>query len=123
MKMQRLINISKLSTLNYRNHILKRNSVASRANIPKSICFFFISSPFATSSSSKKQHYERRLLPYNQELCYDVVADVSSYSEFVPWVKESIIMKREPGSNIIEADLVVGFNLVNIKERYTSIVT
>lgn len=74
-------------------------------------------------SSSKKKHYERRLLPFSQEQCYDVVADVSRYSEFVPWVQESVITKKVAGSNIIEADLVVGFNLMNFNERYTSIVT
>lgn len=89
---------------------------------------FMTQPPMSSSSSSShqpryKRHYERRMLPYTQEQCYLVVADVEKYVEFVPWVKESTIMKRDEGSNVIEADLVVGFSLVNITERYTSIVT
>jgi ribosome-associated toxin RatA of RatAB toxin-antitoxin module len=104
----------------------------SFANLSKvnqlSYCRTFFTLPSATSPTSStqpkfKKHYERRLLPYTQDQCYDVVADVERYSEFVPWVKESIIMKKEENSNVIEADLVVGFNVVNITERYTSIVT
>lgn len=57
---------------------------------------------------------------HTMEECFDVVSDVKTYKDFVPWVKDSIIMKTV-GSNYVEADLVVGFQLFN--ERYTSIVT
>ena len=110
----------------------QRHSISniSKASLKMSLARSFMTPSSSSSSSSSssprpryKRHYERRILPYTQEQCYDVVADVAKYAEFVPWVKESIVMKKEEGSNVIEADLVVGFSLVNITERYTSIVT
>jgi len=42
---------------------------------------------------------------------FDLVGDVESYSEFLPWCKESRVLKRE--RDIVEAELVIskaGFN-------------
>ena len=47
---------------------------------------------------------------------YAVVSDVSRYAAFVPWCLESTVVDRGPSH--LEAELVVGFRLLN--ERYTS---
>ena len=64
-------------------------------------------------------HAERKFLPYPPDQLYDVVADVQSYPEFLPWCTACRIRSRE--GNVIVADLVIGFKL--IRERFTSRVT
>ena len=58
-------------------------------------------------------------LRFSQEQIYDVVADVESYPQFVPWCKKSIVTHRRPG--LVRADLSIGFP--PIAEHYTSTVT
>jgi len=53
------------------------------------------------------------------EQMFDIVADVESYDEFVPWCKESQVTHRRDGG--FRCRLTVGFP--PIIERYTSIVT
>jgi len=53
------------------------------------------------------------------EQMYDVVADVDSYEQFVPWCKESCVTQRHNSS--FRCRLTVGFPPV--VERYTSVVT
>lgn len=48
---------------------------------------------------------------------YALVADVGSYSEFVPWCIASRVNKRESDS-VFYADLVVGYKL--FRERFSS---
>lgn len=62
------------------------------------------------------RHSETKQLPYTPEQMFDLVADVKSYAEFLPWV----VAVRVRSSNDTEtiADLVVGFNA--FKERFTS---
>jgi len=62
------------------------------------------------------RHSETRHLPYTPEQLFEMVADVASYDEFLPWV----VAVRIRSSNETEtvADLVVGFNA--FKERFTS---
>jgi ribosome-associated toxin RatA of RatAB toxin-antitoxin module len=69
--------------------------------------------------ASTKKHQERRLLKYSIDQVYDVVSDVSSYNQFVPWCVESTITKQNAAN--LEAELAVGFQM--FKERYTSDVT
>lgn len=65
-------------------------------------------------------HFEKRLLPFAPRELYDVVADVPSYSQFVPWCTESRVIKRLDDVHMA-AELGVGFKMLS--ERYTSLVT
>ena len=57
------------------------------------------------------------MMDYTSEQMYDVVSDVSKYHEFVPWCKESIIVKKS-SNNEIDARLKIGFKFIN--ETYIS---
>jgi coenzyme Q-binding protein COQ10 len=91
----------------------------------------------STRLQSSKRHYERRLLPYPQKHCFNVVADVSLYKNFVPWVKNSIILPDRTSATgtspiasqpdyqsiqrNIDAELEIGFGMFT--EKYISHVT
>src|SRR4051794_35031342 len=62
------------------------------------------------------RHSETRHLPYTPEQLFDLVADVSRYAEFLPWVVAVRVRSSSETETI--ADLVVGFNA--FKERFTS---
>jgi len=64
-------------------------------------------------------HAERRKLPYTPEQLFDLVADIDSYSEFLPWCVASRVRKRN--GDVLKADLVIGFKM--FREKYTSQVT
>ena len=65
------------------------------------------------------RHSETRYLPYTPDQLFDLVADVGSYDEFLPWV--SAVRIRSDDEREMVADLIVGFNA--FKERFTSRVT
>jgi len=65
------------------------------------------------------RHSETRHLPYTPEQLFELVADVASYDEFLPWVVA--VRVRSSSETETVADLVVGFNA--FKERFTSTVT
>ena len=50
-------------------------------------------------------HTEKQLLPYSAPQLFDLVADVESYPEFVPWVLEAHIRDRR--GNKIHVDMTV----------------
>jgi coenzyme Q-binding protein COQ10 len=62
------------------------------------------------------EHSERRILPYTPEQLFNLVADIESYPEFLPWCVGTRILRRE--ENVVYADLMVGFKMV--REVYTS---
>ena len=62
------------------------------------------------------RHSETKHLPYTPEQLFDLVADVSRYNEFLPWVVAVRIRSSSEKETV--ADLVVGFNA--FKERFTS---
>ena len=71
-------------------------------------------------------HSETRRLPHSAAQMYDLVADVARYPEFLPWTAAARIRSRtpipdEPGSEIMEADLVIAFRV--FRERFGSRVT
>lgn len=61
-------------------------------------------------------HAEKRKVPYTPRQLFDLVADVKSYPEFLPWCLASRVNSQE--GNVIYADLVIGFKM--LRERFTS---
>lgn len=69
-------------------------------------------------------HSDSRILPYSACQMYDLVADVESYPEFLPWNSAARIRSRKSqdnGSEVIEADLVISFKV--FREKFGSRVT
>ncbi|HEX8055346.1 MAG TPA: type II toxin-antitoxin system RatA family toxin [Novosphingobium sp.] len=60
--------------------------------------------------------HEVRRLPYSAEQMFDLVADVSRYGEFLPWVKATRV--RSDTEDELIADMLVGFSA--IREKFTS---
>ena len=66
------------------------------------------------------QHSESRVVPYDADLMFAIVADVECYPEFLPWVVSLRVLSRakDEGKDIIVAEMQVGFSA--LRERYTS---
>ena len=62
------------------------------------------------------RHTETRTICYTPEQMFDLVADVKSYAEFLPWV--AAVRIRSDSETLMVADLVVGFS--SIKETFSS---
>ncbi len=65
-------------------------------------------------------HSETRLLPYTTQQMYDLVADVGSYPQFLPWCAAARVRSSFPQGDgeVMEADLVISFKV--FRERFTS---
>lgn len=66
-------------------------------------------------------HTENRILPYSAIQMFDLVADIESYPQFLPWNSAARIRSRKKvhnGPEIIKADLIVSFKV--FRERFTS---
>ncbi|TNE43207.1 MAG: type II toxin-antitoxin system RatA family toxin [Sphingomonadales bacterium] len=59
---------------------------------------------------------ETRRLPHSAEQMFDLVADVGSYAEFLPWVIATRV--RSDSETEMIADMVVGFK--SLREKFTS---
>jgi len=68
-------------------------------------------------------HSETRKLPYSAKQMYDLVADVGSYPQFIPWIAAARVRSVSPEGehSVMLADLVVGFKM--FRERFGSKVT
>lgn len=55
-------------------------------------------------------------MPYSPEQMFDMVADVQSYEQFLPWV--SAIRVRSNSETEMVADMIVGFK--GLRESFTS---
>ena len=62
------------------------------------------------------RHSETRRLPYSREQMFDLVADVGSYAQFLPWV--TAVRIRSNSDTEMVADLIVGFK--GLRETFTS---
>jgi len=62
------------------------------------------------------KHKETRHLPYTPEQMFDLVADVPSYPQFLPWVQA--IRVRANSETEMLADMIVGFK--SLRETFTS---
>ena len=70
-------------------------------------------------------HAEKRVLPHLPEQLFDLVADVESYPEFLPWCLAAKVRSREhvelnTKNYRLVADMVIGFKI--FRERFTSFV-
>lgn len=65
-------------------------------------------------------HSEIRTLPYTAQQMYDLVADVGSYPQFLPWTAAARIRSDvDKGDHRqMDADLVISFKV--FRERFTS---
>ena len=61
-------------------------------------------------------HAEKRVLPYQPQQLYALVADIERYPDFLPWCLAARIRRRE-GDTVV-ADLIIGFKMV--RESFTS---
>lgn len=68
-------------------------------------------------------HSETRRLPYSAQQMYNLVADVKSYPDFLPWTAAARIRDIEDKGDhqIMLADLVISFKV--FRERFGSRVT
>ena len=69
-------------------------------------------------------HAETRHVPYSAKQMYDLVADVASYPQFLPWTAAARVRRITPradGAKVMEADLVISFKV--FRERFGSRVT
>ena len=65
-------------------------------------------------------HSEIKYLPYTAKEMFDLVADISSYPEFLPWCAAARIRKKVQKGVVqqIEADLVISFKV--FREKFGS---
>lgn len=66
-------------------------------------------------------HQDNRDLPYTARQMFDLVADVESYPQFLPWNSAARIRSRrmlDDGAEEIAADLVISFKV--FRERFGS---
>ncbi len=66
-------------------------------------------------------HSETRFLPYSAQQMYDLVADVASYPQFLPWTAAARIRSVTPlgdGRDEMLADLVISFKV--FREKFGS---
>ncbi|MDU9003200.1 type II toxin-antitoxin system RatA family toxin [Sedimentitalea todarodis] len=68
-------------------------------------------------------HSENRPMPYSAQQMYDLVADVGSYPQFLPWCAAARVRSVTPkgDAEVMEADLVISFKV--FRERFGSRVT
>jgi len=64
-------------------------------------------------------HAEQRQLPYQPAQLFDLVADIESYPQFLPWCRAARIVERRP--ECVTADLIIGFKM--FRETFTSVVS
>ena len=65
-------------------------------------------------------HSETKYLPYTAKEMFDLVADISSYPEFLPWCAAARIREEIQKGQVqqIEADLVISFKV--FREKFGS---
>lgn len=65
------------------------------------------------------RHRERKSLPYTPTQLFDLVSDIESYPQFLPWCVGARVI--ESSEQEVVADLVIGFKM--FRERFRSKVT
>ena len=70
------------------------------------------------------RHEQKQAMPFSPAQMFDLVADIASYPEFLPWCSAARITKREmlgDGRQALDADLVIGYKA--FRGAYSSRVT
>ncbi|EIN10774.1 hypothetical protein PUNSTDRAFT_100548 [Punctularia strigosozonata HHB-11173 SS5] len=87
------------------------------------------------SKGLTQEYHQQKILPYTRRQLYNIVSDVSSYPNFVPFCTNARILttspilqpmssdraQQLPAPSVMEAELTVGF--MSLKESYVSRVT
>ncbi len=58
------------------------------------------------------RHEQRRSVPFSPAQMFDLVADIPSYAEFLPWCAGARIIQSEvtqDGKHVLHADLIIGY--------------
>ena len=57
------------------------------------------------------KQYEEKIVSFNKEQMFDLVADIDKYSDFLPWCNKSTIIKSEAvgADTAVVADLEIGY--------------
>ena len=63
-------------------------------------------------------HQETKKLPYSAEQMFNLVSNIESYPEFLPWCIGARILNRDNQKQIVLAELVIGFK--SFQERFVS---
>ena len=68
-------------------------------------------------------HAEKRVVPYTADQMYELIADIESYPEFLPWCAAARIRARrqEGRTEIVDGDLIISFKV--FREKFGSRVT
>ena len=59
---------------------------------------------------------EQKNLPYSKQQMFDLVSDVGSYPEFLPWCVGARVYNRR--ADRFDADVIIGFKM--FREKFTS---
>lgn len=62
-------------------------------------------------------HHDVQYSPYSPRQIFDLVADVPSYPQFLPWCRAARILRRD-SDMVFYAELVIAYK--HLSERYTS---
>ncbi|EFA79855.1 putative coenzyme Q-binding protein [Heterostelium album PN500] len=104
---------SKSTITSYRNtNLILCNLLQNRLQCRRTFLSAFASTPQLT-----KKHITK-VLKFTPKQVYDVVVNVQSYKEFLPFCLNSTIKKVVDPNSCFEAELTVGYG--NLKESYTS---
>jgi coenzyme Q-binding protein COQ10 len=61
-------------------------------------------------------HTEKRVLPYTTQQLFDLVMDIESYPEFLPWCIGARINEKK--RNNLTADVIIGYKV--FREKFSS---
>ncbi|KAF8605532.1 hypothetical protein BDV93DRAFT_438760 [Ceratobasidium sp. AG-I] len=96
--------------------------------IPRRTLFSLPNFPLPGAPAPETTFHTRKILPYTQRQLYNLVADVNSYHNFLPFCTGSRVLTPVPAGGFdvnepydVEAELSVGF--MGMTEAYTSMVS
>ena len=61
---------------------------------------------------------EEKIVSFNKEQMFNLVADIDRYSEFLPWCNKSTIVKKEKRKNVMTIFPSPGLILINFLKNF-----